>query len=222
MRTRNGGDGQDGLSAYEVARLAGFRGSAAEWLRTLRGDQGPAGKEGPQGSRGLRGESGPAGAIGLRGEAGVIGKAGDDGRDGWTPILAVVEDGERRVHQVVRWIGGSGHEPESGWYIGPNGPVQRIAEAVDIRGPAGRDGRSGGMITSQSNAPSGIVTIPEVSSDPTAPGAGQTWVLYAAAEPAGTLSALFGAYPIVTDAEAPESFLLSYKSSAGIKRVALT
>ncbi len=147
---RDGLDGVDGLSAYEVARLSGFRGSPADWVRSLRGndgERGPMGKEGPQGLRGLRGEPGPAGE---RGPAGLIGKAGVDGRNGWTPILAVVADGERRVHQVVRWTGGTGPEPESGWYIGPTGPVARISDATDLRGPKGDGGErailAGGIV----------------------------------------------------------------------------
>ena len=239
--SRHGEDGSDGLDAYLVACRAGFKGTVQDWLSSLKGEKGERGVDGQDGKDGADGKDAepvsldvllklvvsqvdkiPRPKDGRDGLNGKQGPRGEAGSNGWTPIPAIVSDGERRVYQIVRWVGGSGDAPESGWYIGSDGPVREIARAVDIRGPVGRDGRSGGMITSQSNAPSGIVTIPEVSSDPTAPGAGQTWVLYTAAEPAGTLSALFGAYPIVTDAEAPESFLLSYKSSAGIKRVALT
>jgi hypothetical protein len=33
-----GGSGKDGLSAYEIAVLEGFKGTEAEWLESLKGD----------------------------------------------------------------------------------------------------------------------------------------------------------------------------------------
>ena len=35
-----GADGEDGLSAYEVAVLNGFVGTEIQWLQSLKGDQG--------------------------------------------------------------------------------------------------------------------------------------------------------------------------------------
>lgn len=104
------------------------------------GVDGRDGIDGKRGPRGLRGEPGKDGERGLRGSQGKAGARGEPGLDGWSPILAVVSDGERRVHQVVGWTGGQGAEPESGWYIGPLGPVQNIAEATNLRGPRGQDG----------------------------------------------------------------------------------
>lgn len=39
-------DGLDGLSAYELARAAGFRGTAQEWLASLAGPRGKDGRDG--------------------------------------------------------------------------------------------------------------------------------------------------------------------------------
>lgn len=66
------------------------------------------------------------------------------GLDGWTPILAVVSDGERRVLQVVDWTGGTGTKPNTGLYVGPAGLVAAIGDAVDIRGAQGPAGSGGG------------------------------------------------------------------------------
>lgn len=72
-----------------------------------------------------------------------------DGLDGWSPVLAVVAVGERRVHQVVDWIGGQGEMPEVGFYLGQNGATLNADEATDLRGAPGRAGNAvgGGPIT---------------------------------------------------------------------------
>lgn len=74
-----------------------------------------------------------ADAVDLRGVAGVR---------GWSPVLAVVEDGARRVQQVVDWTGGAGTKPAALGYIGSTGMVETAAEAVDVRGAAGGAGWS--------------------------------------------------------------------------------
>ena len=55
---------------------------------------------------------------------------------GWTPVLAVVLDGDRRVVKITDWIGGSEPKPEADRYIGQAGFVEVLADATDIRGPA--------------------------------------------------------------------------------------
>ena len=64
---------------------------------------------------------------------------GDQGLNGWTPILAVENDGERRVQRVIGWTGGTGTAPASGKYVGPNGFVDTAAEAADVRGASGQN-----------------------------------------------------------------------------------
>lgn len=100
--------GQPGLSAYQLAVNAGFKGSEAEWLDYLRkGPQGPQGNPGTNGKDGQsayqiwlnnghegtetdflnsligpRGEQGPKGEPGQNGQDGAQGPAGAPGRDG--------------------------------------------------------------------------------------------------------------------------------------------
>lgn len=78
----------------------------------------------------------PKGNPGTDGSNGID---GTDGLDGWSPVLAVVSDSARRVLQITDWTGGDGTKPSTG-YIGASGIVALIADAVDIRGPAGSAG----------------------------------------------------------------------------------
>lgn len=75
--------------------------------------------------------------------SGPTGQNGTDGDNGWSPVLAVVTDGARRVLQVVDWVGGEGTEPAIGLYIGATGLESDIANAVDIRGAQGPAGDGG-------------------------------------------------------------------------------
>lgn len=67
----------------------------------------------------------------------VAGSPGTIGANGWTPVLANVSDGARRVQRVIDWTGGTGTKPATGLYVGPSGLTATIGDAVDIRGPAG-------------------------------------------------------------------------------------
>ena len=60
------------------------------------------------------------------------------GGAGWSPVLAIISDGNRRVFQVINWVGGSGSPPATGGYIGASGLVSLIANAIDIRGSEGK------------------------------------------------------------------------------------
>lgn len=59
------------------------------------------------------------------------------GADAWSPQLAVVADDERRVVQIVDWVGGEGIKPGTGLYIGGSGLVSDISAATNIRGIPG-------------------------------------------------------------------------------------
>ena len=112
------------------------------------GAQGPRGEPGADGSDGTDGTDGAPGVQGPPGTAGAPGSNGSDGDDGdtgWSPQLSVVSNGERRVLRITGWTGGTGTAPATGQYIGSSGLVTNIAQAVDIRGPAGTGG--GGSIT---------------------------------------------------------------------------
>lgn len=61
----------------------------------------------------------------------------------WSPVIANVADGVRRVQQITDWTGGGGTKPATG-FIGATGLVATAAEATDVRGPGGSG--SGDMI----------------------------------------------------------------------------
>lgn len=78
---------------------------------------------------------------------------GDAGDNGWSPVFAVVPDGERRVLQVPDWIGGAGAKPATGKYVSSTGFVDTAAEAENIRGAGGSgSGNVNGPAVSTNNA----------------------------------------------------------------------
>ena len=79
----------------------------------------------------------------IQGPAGEQGIPGIQGYKGWSPVLAIVSDSERRVQQVTDWVGGEGAKPTTGQYVGAAGLVSAIAQAVDIRGGVGAKGEDG-------------------------------------------------------------------------------
>lgn len=84
----------------------------------------------PHGEKGDKGDQGIQGPIGI----------------GWSPVFAVRTDGERRVHQIVDWTGGSGIKPPAtNLFIGPNGIVNTVTAGANVRGPGGPG--TGDMLT---------------------------------------------------------------------------
>lgn len=67
--------------------------------------------------------------------------------NGWTPAIANVIDGDRRVQRIVSWSGGVGSMPAVG-YVGAAGLVATPAEATDLRGGRGADGEGTGTASS--------------------------------------------------------------------------
>lgn len=67
----DGTNGQNGLSAYEIAKNGGFIGTEEEWLKSLKGADGAKGEQGEQG---------------IQGAQGIQGEKGKDGADGKTPV----------------------------------------------------------------------------------------------------------------------------------------
>lgn len=96
-----GADGQDGLSAYQIAVQNGFRGTEKEWLASLQGAPGKDGKDGADGPPGPQGETGPIGPEGPQGDPGPQGPPGapgEKGEDGISPTVTVTEiDGGHKV-----------------------------------------------------------------------------------------------------------------------------
>ena len=80
---------------------------------------------------------------------------------GYSPKLAVVSDGARRVHYLYDWEGTGGNKPTLTGYLGATGIVSNIANAVDIRGPQGLSGPANslsiGTVTSAAS-PSATIT----------------------------------------------------------------
>lgn len=132
------------VTAYEATSLTldvqtvGGAGTFASWNISFAGDIGPQGDPGTDGTDGTN---------------------GTDGNDGWSPVFAVVSDGERRVLQVQSWVGGEGTPPASGEYVGATGLVALIGDAVDIRGAPGLDGTGAGTVT-QVNTGAGLTGGP--------------------------------------------------------------
>lgn len=81
------------------------------------------------------------------------------GGEGWSPVLSLVADGDRRVFQVINWVGGSGVPPATGGYIGSSGLVSSIASAVDARGSPGLPGEGSAFYKHIQPTPSAIWTI---------------------------------------------------------------
>ena len=66
---------------------------------------------------------------------------GSDGDRGWSPVLAVENRGqEEAVLKITGWVGGEGDKPSEQGYIGSNGLVSDILDAINIRGARGKSG----------------------------------------------------------------------------------
>lgn len=79
----DGTNGQNGLSAYEIAKNGGFIGTEEEWLKSLKGADGAKGEQGEQGIQGAQGIQGE------KGDQGIQGEKGKDGADGKTPVKGI-------------------------------------------------------------------------------------------------------------------------------------
>ncbi|RGF40167.1 collagen-like protein [Ruminococcus sp. AF42-10] len=69
----DGTNGQNGLSAYEIAKNGGFIGTEEDWLKSLKGADGAKGEQGEQGIQGIQGEKGQNGKDGTNGTNGKDG-----------------------------------------------------------------------------------------------------------------------------------------------------
>ena len=65
-----GENGIDGKSAYQIAVDKGFAGTEAEWISSLKGENGLQGIQGEIGPQGLKGEIGATGPRGIQGPKG--------------------------------------------------------------------------------------------------------------------------------------------------------
>lgn len=69
----DGTNGQNGLSAYEIAKNGGFIGTEEDWLKSLKGTDGAKGEQGIQGIQGEKGQDGADGKNGTDGKTPVKG-----------------------------------------------------------------------------------------------------------------------------------------------------
>lgn len=107
-------------------------------------------------------------------------QVGNSGTNGWTPILALYEgecDGDAvTVHQLISWDGGSGTRPSySGnimtnqWlidhpiYLGSDGFVTDICEAIPLNGGAGSAGAAGATGPEGPEGPAGCTPIADLN-----------------------------------------------------------
>ena len=67
--------------AYNLAVQNGYKGTIAEWLKSLEGKNGENGEKGDKGDKGEKGDTGATGANG---------KDGKDGKDGISPTVDIV------------------------------------------------------------------------------------------------------------------------------------
>lgn len=111
----------------------------ALWVDALEGPARARLGSRPRGRLGLGSGLGPGSgcisfdsACGDGGGLSLPGDKGAAGEWGWSPLLAMEEDGERRVLKVVDWTGGTGSKPPHPKYLGGAGWVGSVAEALNV------------------------------------------------------------------------------------------
>ena len=132
----NGLRGEDGKSAYEIAKEFGFEGSEEEWLESLKGEQGPVGEMGPQGLQGEVGPMGPEGPMGPQGEKGEPFRYEDFTPEQLEDLVKNIESGAdgKSAYEIAKEFGFEGSEEE--WLESLRGPQGE-------QGPQGPKGERG-------------------------------------------------------------------------------
>lgn len=127
----NGKDGENGLSAYELAVQEGFTGSLAEWLNSLKGADGKDGVDGKDGADGVNGKDG------INGEDGTDGRDGADGlngKDGLSAYEIALKNGF--VGTESEWLdslkGKDGDSPEVSGFATTEYVNERLSEILVI------------------------------------------------------------------------------------------
>lgn len=118
----NGKDGENCLSAYELAVQEGFTGSLTEWLNSLKGADGKDGDDGKDG------------ADGINGKDGVDGRDGTDGKDGLSAYEIALKNGF--VGTESEWLaslrGKDGNSPEVSGFATAEYVEERLSEILVI------------------------------------------------------------------------------------------
>lgn len=112
----NGKDGENGLSAYELAVQEGFIGSLAEWLESLKGNDGKDGVDG------------------INGQDGINGKDGINGTNGFSAYEIAVQNGF--VGTETEWLeslkGKDGNSPEISGFATTEYVNEKLSEILAI------------------------------------------------------------------------------------------
>lgn len=143
------------------------------------------------------------------------------GHDGWYPIFAVAVDGEddeRRVLEVVDWVGGTGEKPDLG-YLGAAGIVETAAEAVNIRGPGGAVAIWGQILGTLGDQPD-LQAVLDAKANDSAVQASLTSLGDAISEVAGDLDTAETAISTLQDALAALTTVVAGKEPAFTKNTA--
>lgn len=121
----NGKDGENGLSAYELAVQQGFTGSLAEWLNSLKGADGKDGVDGKDG------------ADGLNGKDGADARNGNDGKNGLSAYEIALKNGF--IGTESEWLdslkgkdGEDGNSPEVSGFATTEYVDERLSEILVI------------------------------------------------------------------------------------------
>ena len=135
----NGLRGEDGKSAFEIAKEHGFEGSEEEWLESLRGEVGPQGEVGPRGPQGEVGPMGPEGPMGPQGEKGEPFRYEDFTPEQLEDLVKNIEDGVdgKSAFEIAKEHGFEGSEEE--WLASLKGPQGEVGP----QGPMGPQGKTG-------------------------------------------------------------------------------
>lgn len=127
-----GDKGEDGKSAYELAKEGGYTGTKEEWLQTLKGEAGPQGPIGPQGPQGLKGEMGSPFSIAKTFETKAELEADRTVEEGKFAVVASAnpDTDEDNGRLYVRTT--------DGWSY-----ILDLSGVKGVQGPAGQDGPAG-------------------------------------------------------------------------------
>ena len=73
---------------------------------------------------------------------------GRDGDKGWSPVFSVEDrNPDESVLKITDWVGGEGDKPSEVGYIGSDGLVEDILDAINIKGARGSTGSSGASLS---------------------------------------------------------------------------
>lgn len=137
----DGTNGQNGLSAYEIAKNGGFIGTKEDWLKSLKGEKGEQGEQGIQGIQGEQGEKGVQGEKGQNGADGIGITSSEINKKGELVIIY----SNNTVDNLGVVVGADGKDGTNG----TNG----------IDGTNGKDGKDGIGITNAEINASGELTL---------------------------------------------------------------